>query len=294
VWVPFGEFTMGSPSSEEGRDSDEKQHRVKITNGFWMGKYEVTQAQYRAFAEASGYKTESERDGYALYWDGSSYQKDEGKHWRNSLGGDDRPVVYISWADAAEFCRWLGKKTYETCRLPTEAEWEYACRAGTQTALYTGSLTIKGERNGPELDAIAWYGGNSGVGYNYGEYSDSSGWAEKQYNHTKAGPRKVGQKKPNAWGLYDMLGNVWEWCRDWYGSYPSRAVSDPAGPSESGAKLLTYKMFGVEQKGKGRVLRGGSWLNFARYCRSADRYRDTPDRRHVINGFRIVLSASQY
>jgi len=294
VWVPPGEFTMGSPSSEEGRGSDEKQHRVKITNGFWMGKYEVTQAQFRAFAASSEYRTESERDGYALYWDGSSYQKSEGKSWRNtSYVGDDRPVVYIAWADAAEFCRWLSKKTNETCRLPTEAEWEYACRAGTGTAIYTGSLTIRGKNNGPELDRIAWYGGNSGVGYTYSYGTNSSGWSDKQYNHSKAGPRKVGQKKPNAWGLYDMIGNVWEWCRDWYGSYPGGSVSDPAGPSESGAALMTYKMFGVEQEGKGRVVRGGSWDGNARYCRSAYRYWDSPVYRSLNYGFRIVLSASQ-
>ena len=293
VWVPFGEFIMGSPSSEDGREIYEKQHRVTITNGFWMGKYEVTQAQYRAFADASGYKTESERDGYALYFDGSSYQKDEGISWRNAYVGDDRPVICISWKDADEFCRWLSKKTYETCRLPTETEWEYACRAGTTTALYTGPLTIKGERNGPELNAIAWYGGNSGVGYPYSAGSDSSGWSEKQFNHSKAGPRKVGQKKPNAWGLYDMIGNALEWCQDWFGNYPGGSVSDPSGPSKSGAMFITYKMFGVDKKEKGRVLRGGSWYNYARLCRSALRFWGTPDNRNNNNGFRVVLSASQ-
>ena len=157
------------------------------------------------------------------------------------------------------------------CRLPTEAEWEYACRAGTKTALYTGDLTIKGAYNGPELDAVAWYGGNSGVDYDGG--IDSSGWAEKQKNHTRAGTHPVGQKQENAWGLCDMYGNVWEWCQDWYEGYGKGPATDPAGPSS----------------GSARVLRGGSWGGLARRCRSAFRIGDAPSVSGNFNGFRVVV-----
>jgi len=260
VWIPSGEFIMGSPDSEAGRDSDEgPQHKVKITSGFWMGKYEVTYDQYMRYVRTGG---------------GREPQKDSDDSWTNLPG---HPVVDISWDDSVGFCQWLSRKTGKSFRLPTEAEWEYACRAGTSTALYNGPLTIKGARNGPELDSIAWYGGNSGVGYPYSTGYDSSGWSEKQYDHTRTGTRKVGQKKPNSWGLYDMIGNVWEWCQDWKGSYSSGTQVDPQGPSS----------------GSGRVLRGGSWSNYAGNCRSANRRNDSPDSRYHDIGFRIVLSASQ-
>ena len=155
-------------------------------------------------------------------------------------------------------------------RLPSEAEWEYAARAGTNTAIYTGDLTIVGKRNGPELDAIAWYGGNSGVNYSGGY--DCSGWDGKQYSSSQCGTHPVGGKKPNDWGLYDMIGNVWEWVQDWKGDYPSGTVINPIGPS-SGAY---------------RVVRGGSWGDFARYCRSASRSSDTPGNRFNNLGARLL------
>ena len=261
VWIPPGEFTMGSPSSESGRyDGEGPQHKVTITKGFWMGKYEVIYDQYMQYVRDGG---------------GREPQKDDDDGWTNL---SSHPVVDISWDDSAGFCQWLSRKTGESVRLPTEAEWEYACRAGTKTALYCGPLTIRGDHNGPELDSIAWYGGNSGVGYPYSTGYDSSGWSAKQFAHSRAGTRKVGQKRPNAWGLYDMIGNVWEWCRDWHGSYSSGMQMDPQGPST----------------GPGRVLRGGSWGGFgARYCRSANRYGFTPALRVSDVGFRVVLSASQ-
>ena len=251
VWIPPGEFMMGSPDSESGRfDNEGPQHRVKITRGFWMGKYEVTQSQWQA-----------------VMGHNPSYFKN---------AGGSAPVEQVSWDDCREFIQKVSSRSGQAFRLPTEAEWEYACRAGTTSALYTGPLRILGDRNGPELDPIAWYGGNSGVTYEGG--CDSSNWPEKQYNHTAAGTHTVGQKRPNAFGLYDMIGNVWEWCRDWHGDYPSGTQTDPQGPSS----------------GSGRVLRGGSWLSSARLCRSA--YRDwyAPDSRdYFFNGFRVVLSASQ-
>jgi len=186
--------------------------------------------------------------------------------------GKDCPVENVSWLDVQEFIKRLNRKG-GSYRLPTEAEWEYAARAGTQTAIYTGNMKIIGERNAPDLDPIAWYGGNSGVDYEGGW--NSSDWKEKQYDHKRAGTHPVGKKKSNAFGLYDMLGNVWEWCQDWYDkNYPGGAVTDPLGPSS----------------GSGRVLRGGGWYGFARGCRTANRSSGTPGYRYDGFGFRLCFS----
>ncbi|NLF16066.1 MAG: SUMF1/EgtB/PvdO family nonheme iron enzyme [Lentisphaerae bacterium] len=242
VYVPAGSFTMGSPTAEAGRDSDERQHGVTLTRGFYLGKFEVTQAQWQSVM---------------------------GRNPSQFTGaGADAPAEMVSWDDCQAFCRTLG----EGFRLPTEAEWEYACRAGTTTAIYTGPLTIVDTNNGMELDAIAWYGGNSRVTYEGG--FDSSAWPGKQHRHDRAGTHPVGKKQPNAWGLYDMLGNVWEWCQDGYGDYPSEAVTDPAG---SGT-------------GSDRVFRGGSWNRNAKYCRVANRDWNPPSNRLINVGCRLVRS----
>ena len=201
-WCPAGTFTMGAPTSEEGL-YNETQHEVTLTKGFWMLETEVTQKQWKAVMGTN-----------------PSFFK-----------GDDLPVESVSWNDCQEFCEKTG------LQLPTEAQWEYACRAGTTDA-YAGNL-----------DEMAWYYSNSG---------------------NKTHP--VGTKKPNAWGLYDMHGNVWEWCQDWYGDYPSGSVTDPTGPSS----------------GYSRVVRGGSWDNDARICRSALRDGVVPGDRGNYLGFRVV------
>jgi len=246
ILIPAGEFRMGSPDFEADRDPAEGPvHRVQIAKPFYLAKYEVTQEQWRAVMGSS-----------------RSYFKN---------AGDDAPVEQVSWEDCKEFCKKTGLS------LPTESQWEYACRAGTRTAIYTGALRIRGQNFGPNLDSIAWYGGNSGVTYEGG--LDSSSWPEKQYNHSRAGTHPVGKKKPNDWGLYDMIGNVWEWCEDVYDSKfyakPEAIRSDPVCTSGSSF----------------RVCRGGSWDISAKRCRSAFRGRDGPSGRHDSLGFRPSRSS---
>jgi len=219
VLIPPGKFVMGSPDSEQGRSPDEgPQHEVIISKPFYMGVTEVTQAQYEAVMGTNP----------------------------SNIKGETNPVEMVSWTDATEFCKKLSEKTRQAVRLPTEAEWEYACRAGSKTRFSFGdSDSVLGD--------YAWYKSNSG---------------------DKTHP--VGQKKPNAWGLYDMHGNVWEWCQDFHGGYAAGAGRDPAGPGS----------------GTHRVLRGGSWFTIPVICRSAHRNYIRPDNRHYLCGFRVVVSVS--
>jgi formylglycine-generating enzyme required for sulfatase activity len=218
VLIRPGKFMMGSPDSEEGRKAEEGPlHEVTISRPFCMGVTEVTQAQYEAVMGT------------------------------NPGASTAAPAENVSWGDAVEFCRKASEKTGKTVRLPTEAEWEYACRAGSTTRFSFGD-------SDGTLGDYAWYGSNSGG---------------------KTHP--VGQKKPNPWGLYDMHGNVWEWCQDLQGRYAAGAVTDPAG-----AGAGTY-----------RVLRGGSWFSDPVFCRSA--YRGSfysPGLRGTHCGFRVVVSVS--
>ena len=221
VPIPAGEFLMGSPETEQGRREREVQHQVTLTKPFLLGVHEVTQGQWQAVMGTTP-------------WKGKEYVKE----------GDDYPATYVSWNDAVEFCRNLSEKEGVEYRLPTEAEWEYACRAGTTTAYSFGD-------DASELGEYAWYRENA--------------WdAGQKYAHT------VGQKKPNPWGLYDMHGNVFEWCQDWYGDYPSGSVTDPTGPAS----------------GDLRVLRGGSFSYRTSLVRSAYRDHSQPGDRNVIIGFR--------
>lgn len=254
VHIKPGTFLMGSPDSEKGRENDETQHKVTLKNGFYMQTTEVTKGQWRAFINATGYKSEAETKGGAYVWENSNWVKKEGFYWDNPgfKQTDSHPVTCVSWNDAQKFIEWISQKEKQTYRLPTEAEWEYACRAGTKTPFAFGNCLSSDQAN---------YAGN----YPYAD-------CPKGEYRQKTTPHDTFQ--PNDWGLYDMHGNVWEWCEDWYGDYPTGSVTDPKGAST----------------GEGRVLRGGSWDFFARNCRSADRDRYDPSGRLSNVGFRLVRS----
>jgi sulfatase modifying factor 1 len=236
VWINPGTFTMGSPTTEVNRGSDEVQHTVTISRGYWMGRYELTQGEYLAVMGSNP----------SLF-----------------TGDLNLPVERVNWNDATSYC---GKLTQQeraagrlpagyVYRLPTEAEWEYACRAGTTSATAYGNSLSSAQAN---FD---------------GEYP---------YNGAAKGPHLskttvVGSYASNAWGLYDMHGNVWEWCVDRYGSYPSGTVTDPQGAST----------------GSSRVIRGGNLVTHGEYCRSAFRFQRPSDYGNNSIGFHPVLAPAQ-
>ncbi len=237
-----GCFQMGSPASEAGRIDSEQQHQVCLTTAYAIGKTEVTQGQWR---QVMGNNPSS---------------------FKNC--GDNCPVEQVSWNDVQTFIQKLNAQTEGGYRLPTEAEWEYAARGGDQRATYNGELNILGDHFAPQLDGIAWYGGNSGVSYQGGY--DCSSWPGKQYPSSQCGPHPVATKRANAYGVYDMLGNVLEWtCSDWNQSY----TGNEQGCSNGGAD---------------RVGRGGSWGSLARGVRAAFRSNNSPDYRSDYIGFRLA------
>jgi len=211
VWIPPGTFEMGcSASDSECYDNEKPRHRVTLTKGYWMGETEVTVGAYRKYAQSA---------------------KRAMPRFPVFVQGEEHPVIGVGWNGAKDYCGWSGG------RLPTEAEWEYAARAGSS-----------GPRYG-QIDDIAWSSQNAGKS-----------------------PHPVGQKARNGFGLHDMLGNVWEWCADWFDIYRAGPQTDPTGPED---EVL-------------RVLRGGSWLSGARQIRFSARYADKPEDEVGFYGFRCV------
>ena len=279
VVLPAGQFTMGSPPGEAGRYDDEAQVE-RTVNPFAIAQTEVTQGQWRALMGNNPSKFQA--------------------------CGDECPVEQVSWFDAVAYCNRLSKteglpecyqmegcsgvpgtKRYECTsvalndglkcrgyRLPTEPEWEYAARAGDRRATYNGELTLVGEHNAPQLDAIAWYGGNSKARYDGAD--DCSGWDEKQHPSDRCGPQGVGLKRANAWGLHDMLGNVEEWTQ---------------GQREAGERPKSDEGLDLSADvSRGRVSRGCGWSFGARACRAADRFGNPPGYRYGDLGFRPARS----
>ena len=222
IYCEPGEFMMGSPYDEEGRDSDETLHRVTLTRGFWMSKCEINQAQWECIMNKNPSKFKSSK----------------------SL-----PVDSVSWNDCKEFIRRLNAKIDCGARLPTEAEWEYACRAGTKTAFFWGN-SLNGRRANCNGDFPC---------------------ATRERGPYLRRPTPPGHYSPNPWGFFDMHGNMYEWCEDRCGDYPSGDVTDPV--------CTTY--------GKCRVLRGGCWYFGARFCRSANRIKNNPSYADAFTGMRL-------
>jgi len=252
-WILPGGFWMGSPEDELGRDSDEgPRHQVEISDGFWLFDTPCTQQLWEAVTGENP----------------------------SRFSSPDRPVEQVSWDDCQTFLKRLNERLSGLkLSLPTEAQWEYACRAGTATATHAGDLEILGQRNAPLLHKIAWYGGNCGVDFDLAKGYDTSGWNEKQFEFSTGGTRPVGLKEPNDWGLYDMLGNVWEWCQDGWREYRDQPERDPVGPPASPSAY--------------RVIRGGCWPSNARRVRAASCYRLQPSRRDDFLGFRCSSSGRE-
>ncbi len=262
-----GKYTRGSPDKEEGRFSNEgPRHEVEITQPFYMGVHEVTVGQFKAFVNDKPYKTEAESDGQGGHGYNATTKKFEGRDpkytWKapGFPQADDHPVVNVTWNDAVAFCKWLSDKEGKPYDLPTEAEWEFACRAGTTTRFWHGD-----DEDG--LKAVA----NIADASFKEKYPDGS-WA-KSWDDGYPFTAPVGRFKANAWGLHDMHGNVWEWCGDYYGKYEIGSFKDPKSP----------------ENGDRRVLRGGSWGYVPRGCRAAYRGHDAPSDRSFDIGFRVVL-----
>ena len=272
AWIPPGTFTMGSPDAEQGRKADESpQTTVTLTKGYWLGNTEVTIGEWKAVTGQSlREKVTKLLNDETLYdFDGKKMNERDFMHFDKNdpdkimANEDDRlPMYFVSWNEAMEFCHKLTEQEHAHGRLPagyaytlpTEAQWEYACRAGTTGPAYSDS----------SLDDIAWYVKNSFRGY-----------TGKGLGNPPAGPRHVGAKLPNQWGMQDILGNIWEWCRDWYGPYAGGRVTDPTGP----------------ETGSYKVNRGGSFGSGANDERSANRAKNPPNEDSAYRGFRVALCA---
>ena len=294
VQVPAGSFEMGSdePPARLARDfpqydpqrftqlADEAPvHRVRITRAFWLGQHEVTVGQFRAFVQASGHVPESVADGTGgygynpVYDPATSPRRDafEGRDprysWQNPgfAQSDDEPVLNVTWHDAVAMARWLSAREGRRYRLPTEAEWEYACRAGSSARYPHGDDP---QRLGEQANVF-----DAGTAALWPQWQPYALAHDDGFVFTAP----VGRFQPNAFGLYDMLGNAWEWVSDWHDEhyYARSPVDDPQGPPEGGVK----------------VRRGGSWHSWPLYARCAFRNWNTPQTRYTLVGMRLLLEA---
>jgi formylglycine-generating enzyme required for sulfatase activity len=283
--IPPGDFMMGSRESAEetaavfnktyGGDfakagffkDEHPQHRVRITRPFYLGTYHVTRGQFRQFVADTEYKTDAEKGGKpgALGWnpDTKKVAFNENYSWQKAgfEQTDEHPVVNVSWNDAVAFCKWLSRKEGNAYRLPTEAEWEYACRAGTTTRYSSGD----------DPESLAQFGNVADATFK-ARFPDAKYTMKARDGYVFTAP--VGSFQPNAFGLYDMHGNAWQWCSDRYGATygAASAADDPAGAGS----------------GDFRVLRGGSWVDGPVYTRSAKRSGITPGSRFDGTGFRVA------
>jgi len=281
VEIPAGKFTMGSSKAEQAKAGEETKrrlkldksaedicandgpaHKVTLTRPFNMGIHEVTRRQFAAFVIATDYKTEAEKEGKALGWDGMKFAVMEGYSWKKTGFDqtDAHPVVNVSWNDAREFCKWLSRKSGRKVMLPTEAQWEYACRGQTTTVYPWGDDPNDGKGWCNVADQMVKDKFSVVTAFGFGDGCLFTA--------------PVGQFKPNAFGLYDMIGNACEWCSDWYSeSYANAKNVDPEGPGS----------------GSLRLMRGGSWGFAPADCRSASRVMDSPGHQSVSLGFRVVV-----
>jgi len=267
VLIKAGSFTMGC-TDEQGGDcyeDEEPAHSVTLTQDFYLGKYPVTNAQYATFLNEKGNQTESDVPWIDLSGKWSEAARcrilAEGNIFRTQSGYENHPVVYVSWYGAKAYCDWLSAQTGRNYRLPTEAEWEYAAQGGHLAPAH--QTKYAGSNN---ADEVAWYWENSG------DQQLSGNWNEEKLKTNNCQPRPVGEKKHNALGLYDMSGNVYEWCSDWKDDHPLGVQINPTGPAV----------------GTSRVLRGGSWYNFAEDCRVSKRGGYYPNDWDYDLGFRVA------
>lgn len=244
-WIQPGRFQMGSPISEPGRYKSEALHSVTISNGYWIFDTPCTQ----------------------LLWTAIMHDENPSRFVH-----PDRPVEQIAWNEATNFAGKLSSCIGLNLCLPTEAQWEYACRAGTSTAIYTGSLELRSGSVAPDLDQIAWYDGSSGHEMDLHDGTGTIWLTDEEIDMERSSTRPVRLKRPNSWGLYDMLGNIWEWCFDRHAGYSVENAVDPLGP----------------ESGPFRVFRGGSRQDDARNVRSACRRWGTKNYRSSYLGFRLV------
>jgi len=267
VLIPAGSFTMGA---NDGIDDEKPPHRVTVTKPFYLGKFEITIDQFDQFVKATSYETDAERGiGFqgAFGWNSETaeFKMNESYSWRNAgfTQSSDHPVVNISWNDAMAFCNWLSRKESKAYRLPTEAEWEYACRAGSTTPYAYGDDPEAAIKVANVADAAFEV-----------EFPELKGIIQSDDGFVYTSP--AGSFMPNSFGLCDMHGNVWEWCADWYDAqyYATSPTNDPTGP----------------KTGEERVYRGGGWFNCTRGFRSSSRSGGLPDNRHLTLGFRVYGS----